>query len=246
MPTIDHDAIDGVAFDVDGVLTDTARVHATAWRVVFDDLLRRRADATGHPFEPFSEQDYLACVDGKPRYDGARSFLVSRGIDLPEGAPDDPPGDGSVCAIGNRKDRRFVDLILRDGVQSFPDALALLERLIGVGVAVAAVSASRNMVEVLRSAHMIDRFDVLVDGIEAERLDLAGKPDPAVFLEAAHRLGVEPDRAVVVEDAQAGVQAGRAGHFALVIGLARTGEADALREHGADVVVADLGEVDVR
>ncbi len=242
---IEHGAIDGVVFDVDGVLTDTARVHQTVWRAVFDDLLCRQAEATGRPFEPFSEQDYLAYVDGKPRYDGARSFLVSRGIDLPEGAPDDPPGDGSVCAIGNRKDRQFVDLILRDGVQSFPDALALLERLNGVGIGAAAVSASRNMVDVLRAADLIDRFDVLVDGVEAECLDLAGKPDPAVFLEAARRLDVDPDRVVVVEDAQAGVEAGRAGHFALVIGLARTGGDDALREHGADVVVDDLGAVDV-
>jgi alpha,alpha-trehalase len=246
VPTIDQGAIDGVAFDVDGVLTDTARVHAAAWRAVFDEFLGRRADATGHPFEPFSDHDYLAYVDGKPRYDGARSFLASRGIELPPGTPDDPPGDESICAIGNRKDRRFVDLILRDGVQSFPDALVLLDRLAEAGIAAAAVSASRNMVDVLRAAHLIDRFTVLVDGVEAERLGLAGKPDPAIFLEAADRLGVGPDRSVVVEDAQAGVEAGRAGNFALVIGVARTVDGQVLREHGADAVVADLGEVDVR
>ena len=243
---IDHGAIDGVIFDVDGVLTDTARVHQTAWRAVFDDLLRRRTEAAGDEFEPFSEHDYLAYVDGKPRYDGVRSFLRSRGVELADGAPDDPPGDGTVCAVGNRKDRRFVDLILRDGVQTFPDAAALLERLAGVGIPAAAVSASRNMAEVLRAGHLIDRFEVLVDGVEAECLDLAGKPDPATFLEAARRLGVEPGRAVVVEDSQAGVEAGRAGRFALVMGLARAGGADDLRGHGADVVVADLDEVDVR
>jgi alpha,alpha-trehalase len=246
MPSLDRRQIDAVVFDVDGVVTDTARVHASAWTAVFDDILRRRAAAGLGDFEPFTPDDYLAFVDGKPRYDGVQSFLASRRIDLPHGSPDDPPGNDTICAIGNRKDRFFIDLILRDGVRAFPDALALLERLDQSGIAVAAVSASRNCTEVLRSAHVIERFGVQVDGVESDRLGLAGKPDPAIFLEAVDRLGVAPDRAVVIEDAQAGVEAGRRGGFALVLGVARTGSGEALAEHGADVVVADLGQVEVR
>ncbi|MET0159071.1 MAG: HAD-IA family hydrolase, partial [Acidimicrobiales bacterium] len=162
------------------------------------------------------------------------------------GSPDDPPGNDTVCAVGNRKDRSFVDLILRDGVQAFPDTVSLIDRLAEAGIAVAAVSASRNTGDVLRAGHVIDRFAVRVDGVVADRLGLAGKPDPALFLEAAQRLGVRPDRAVVVEDAQAGVEAGRRGGFALVIGVARAGSGETLAEHGADVVVADLDAVDVR
>lgn len=243
---IDHAEVDGVIFDVDGVLTDTARVHAAAWQAVFDDLLRRRGAAAGGEVEPFSDQDYLAYVDGKPRYDGARSFLESRGIELPAGDPDDPPGDATVCAVGNRKDRWFLDLILRDGVRAFPDAVDLVDRLASAGVPVAAVSASRNMVEVLRAAHVISRFAVLVDGVESERLQLPGKPDPAVFLEAARRLELDPARGTVVEDARAGVEAARAGGFGLVIGLARAGGVDRLHQHGAHVVVTSLAEVEVR
>lgn len=237
--------MDAVIFDVDGVVTDTARVHADAWTAVFDDLLRRRAGA-GAELEPFTPDDYLAYVDGRSRLDGVTTFLASRGIELPHGSPDDPPGNDTVCAVGNRKDRSFVDLILRDGVQAFPDTIGLIERLTEADIAVAAVSASRNTGDVLRAAHVIDRFAVQVDGVEADRLGLAGKPDPALFLEAARRLGVRPDRAVVVEDAQAGVEAGRRGGFTLVIGVARAGSGQALSEHGADVVVADLDEVDVR
>ena len=246
MPSLDRREIDAVVFDVDGVVTDTARIHADAWTAVFDDVLRRRADAGLGDFDPFTPGDYLAYVDGKSRLDGVRSFLASRGIELPDGSPDDPPGNDTVCAIGNRKDRSFVDLILRDGVRAFPDTLALLDRLTNAGIAVAAVSASRNTTEVLRAAHVIERFAVRVDGVESDRLGLAGKPDPAIFLEAVARLGVGPDRAVVVEDAQAGVEAGRRGGFALVIGVARAGSGEALAEHGADVVVVDLDTVDVR
>ncbi|MET0879990.1 MAG: beta-phosphoglucomutase family hydrolase [Acidimicrobiales bacterium] len=245
MPSLDRRDVDAVIFDVDGVVTDTARIHADAWTAVFDDLLRRRAD-TGCELAPFTPDDYLAYVDGRSRFDGVTSFLASRGIELPHGSPDDPPGNDTVCAVGNRKDRSFVDLILRDGVQAFPDTVSLIDRLAEAGIAVAAVSASRNTGDVLRAGHVIDRFAVRVDGVVADRLGLAGKPDPALFLEAAQRLGVRPDRAVVVEDAQAGVEAGRRGGFALVIGLARAGSGETLAEHGADVVVADLDAVDVR
>ncbi len=246
MPAIDNRSIDAVLFDVDGVVTDTARVHAGAWKAVFDDVLRRRAEAGAGDFAPFTPEDYLAHVDGLSRYDGVAGFLASREIDLPQGSPEDPPGNDTVCAIGNRKDRSFVDLILRDGVRAFPDTLALLDRLAGAGIPAAAVSASRNAAEVLRAAHVIERFVALVDGLESERLGLAGKPDPALFLEAAERIGTDPARAAVIEDAQAGVEAGRRGGFGLVVGIARAGSGEALAEHGADVVVVDLDAVEVR
>ncbi len=246
VPSIDRREIEAVIFDVDGVVTDTARVHAAAWTVVFDDVLRKRADAGLGDFTPFTLEDYLTYVDGRPRYEGVQGFLASRAIDLPAGSPADPPGNDTVCAIGNRKDRTFVDLILRDGVRAFPDALALLGHLADAGIAVAAVSASRNAAEVLRAAHAIERFVVHVDGVDADRLGLAGKPDPAIFLEAARRLGASPSRMAVLEDAQSGVEAGRRGGFGLVVGVARAGTGEALAEHGADVVVAGLDEVDVR
>jgi alpha,alpha-trehalase len=246
VPSIDRLEIEAVIFDVDGVVTDTARVHAAAWTSVFDDVLRKGADAGLGDFTPFTLEDYLTYVDGRPRYEGVQGFLASRAIDLPAGSPVDPPGNDTVCAIGNRKDRTFVDLILRDGVRAFPDALALLGRLADAGISVAAVSASRNAAEVLRAAHVIERFLVHVDGVDADRLGLAGKPDPAIFLEAARRLGASPSRMVVLEDAQSGVEAGRRGGFGLVVGVARAGTGEALAEHGADVVVAGLDELDVR
>ena len=209
VPLIDHHSIDAVLFDVDGVVIDTARVHAGAWKAVFDDVLRRRAEAGTEGFAPFTPAR-LPRPRGRPVPLRRRSrFLASRGIDLPEGSPEDPPGNDTVCAIGNRKDRSLVDLILRDGVRALPDTLALLDRLAGAGIAAAAVSASRNATEVLRAAHVIERFSVQVDGVESDRLGLAGEPDPALFLEAAERIGTDPARAVVVEDAQAGVEAGR-------------------------------------
>ncbi len=246
VPSIDHRQVDAVIFDVDGVITDTARVHAAAWTSVFDDVLRKRADAGLGAFSPFTPEDYLTHVDGRPRYEGVQTFLDSRGIDLPTGAPDDPPGNDTVCAIGNRKDRTFVDLILRDGVRAFPDALALLARLIDAGIVVAAVSASRNAGEVLRAARAVEHFAVLIDGIDSDRLGLAGKPDPAIFLEAARHLGPAPGRTAVIEDAQAGVEAARRGGFGLVVGVARGRTGEALAEHGADVVVSGLDEVEVR
>lgn len=246
VPSIDRRQVDAVIFDVDGVITDTARVHATAWTSVFDDVLRKRADAGLDDFAPFTPQDYLSHVDGRPRYEGVQSFLDSRGIDLPTGAPDDPPGNDTVCAIGNRKDRTFVDLILRDGVRAFPDALALVARLIDAGIVVAAVSASRNAGEVLRAARAVEHFAVLIDGIDSDRLGLAGKPDPAIFLEAARHLGPVPGRTAVIEDAQSGVEAARRGGFGLVVGVARGRTGEALAEHGADVVVSDLDEIEVR
>jgi alpha,alpha-trehalase len=232
-----------VVFDTDGVLTDTARVHAAAWAQLFDAYLERRAARLGGRFQPFSQADYLRHVDGRPRYDGVAAFLASRGIALPWGDPGDPPDRETVCGLGNAKDRQFADYLRRHGAQAFPASADLVARLRTAGVRTAAVSASRNMRAVLASAGLRGQFDAEVDGIETDRLGLPGKPDPALFLEAARRLRVAPRRAAVVEDALAGVEAGRRGGFGLVIGVDRGGQAAALAAHGADLVVADLGEL---
>jgi beta-phosphoglucomutase family hydrolase len=239
MPTVlPLSRIDAVIFDTDGVITDTARVHAAAWKSVFDSYLREHAARLGEPFRPFDvRRDYLRYVDGKPRLDGVRAFLAARGITLPAAGPD------VVRALGERKDVIFVDQIRHHGVTAFPATVALVRELRGRHVPTAAVSASRNCAEVLSRAGVADMFDVRVDGLDAARLDLRGKPDPALFVEAARRLRVPPERAAVVEDALAGVAAGRRGGFGLVIGIGRGDHAAALRDSGADVVVADLGEL---
>jgi alpha,alpha-trehalase len=243
MPDLHLDRLDAVVFDTDGVLTDTARVHAAAWAGLFDDYLERRAARLGEPFRPFTEADYLRHVDGRPRYDGVGAFLDSRGIALPWGDPTDPPDRETVCGLGNAKDRQFEAHLRRHGAKPFPASADLVVRLRTAGLRTAAVSASRNMRAVLDSAGLRGLFDAEVDGIESARLGLAGKPDPALFLEAARRLRVAPARAAVVEDALAGVEAGRRGGFGLVIGVDRAGQAAALAEHGASLVVADLGEL---
>jgi beta-phosphoglucomutase family hydrolase len=236
--------VDAVVFDMDGVVTDTASVHTAAWKQLFDDYLRERSGRTGDQFTPFdADGDYRLYVDGRPRYDGVRSFLASRGITLGEGDPSDPPDRETVCGLGNRKNSHFLDRLRRQGAQAFPSTVRLAEQLRTRGIRTAVISSSRNVDEVLAAAGVGDLFDVRVDGRDSERLGLPGKPDPAVFLEAAGRLRVQPDRAVVVEDALAGVAAGRRGGFRLVIGVDRTGHGDALLDHGADVVVRDLAEV---
>ncbi|MGZ8666923.1 MAG: HAD family hydrolase [Solirubrobacterales bacterium] len=242
---IRRDLLDAVIFDLDGVITDTASVHAAAWKRMFDSFLAGRAGGAGEEHPPFSQDDYLRYVDGKPRYDGVESFLASRGISLPRGEPGDPASAETVCGLGNRKDELFGEVLRRDGVAAFPSSVELLGRLREGGFATAIISASRNCAQVLRAAGASELFDVKVDGVDADALGLRGKPDPAVFLEAAGRLEVEPGRAGVVEDALAGVEAGRSGGFGLVIGVDRAGQAEALLEHGADVVVGDLAEVRV-
>jgi alpha,alpha-trehalase len=239
------DPVDGAIFDVDGVVTRTETVHEAAWRTVFDEVLRARAQAGGQPFVPFSAEDYRRYVDGMNRYDGVRRFLASRSITLPAGAPDDPPTRDTICGIGNRKNDAFVAAVGSDGVEPFETTVTLVKRLRELGVATAAVSASENCAAVLRAAGVIDLFDTRVDGLVAKRSHLAGKPDPAMFLEAARRLDVPPGRAAVIEDAIAGVEAGRRGGFALVVGVDRSGHAQQLTDAGADLVVADLGELDV-
>ena len=233
-----------VIFDMDGVVTDTASVHAAAWKRLFDGYLGARSRRTGQRFQPFDpDVEYRLYVDGKRRYDGVRSFLASRGIKLPEGDPSDPPDAETVSGLGNRKDGYFRAHLEEHGASAYPSTVVLLEDLRRRGIRTAIVSASRNVGDVLEAAGVRGRFDVKVDGVDADELRLRGKPDPATFLEAARRLGVEPASAAVVEDALAGVQAGRAGGFALVVGVDRVGRPDALLEAGADVVVTDLAEL---
>lgn len=233
--------IEAVIFDLDGVVTQTARVHAAAWKRLFDDFLAQRAARHGGPFEPFdAEADYRRFVDGKPRCEGVRSFLESRGMALPQGNPADAPDARTVCGLGNAKNALFQDLLAQEGVDVYEGSVTFIRKLAAQGVKVALVSSSKNAAAVLAAAGLAELFAVRVDGVEAARLGLRGKPAPDTFLEAARRLGVAPERAAIVEDAIAGVEAGRAGGFGLVVGLARTGDGAALRAGGADLVVADL------
>jgi beta-phosphoglucomutase family hydrolase len=238
---------DGIAaclFDLDGVLTQTARVHAAAWKQMFDEFLHERSDATGEPFRAFDQRaDYDAYVDGKPRYDGVASFLGSRGIELPRGTPQDPPDARTVDGLGNRKNELVVALIRRDGVQVYEGSVRYVEAAREAGLRRAVVSSSTNCRDVLAAAGIADLFEVIVDGVVAAREGLRGKPAPDTFLEGARRLGVEPPQGAVFEDALAGVEAGRAGGFGYVVGVDRVGQAEALRAHGADIVVSDLSEL---
>ncbi|MGW4384105.1 HAD family hydrolase [Kitasatospora sp. NPDC004531] len=238
------DRINAFLFDLDGVLTQTAKVHAAAWKDMFDSFLRAESARTGGEFVPFDPVgDYDRYVDGRPRLDGTRQFLASRGIDVPEGGPDDPPGSRTVNGLSAAKNDTVLRLIREQGVQPYPGSVAYLHRLRELGLPRAVVSSSANCRDVLRAAGIDDLFDVVVDGISAARDHLAGKPAPDTFLSAAAQLGVAPEHAAVFEDALAGVAAGRAGGFGTVVGVNRTGQAAALREHGADVVVDDLSEL---
>ena len=228
-------------FDLDGVLTQTARVHAAAWQEMFDSFLRERAARTGEPFVPFDPvADYTAYVDGKPRYDGVRSFLAARGIRLPEGNPSDPPPAETVYGLGNRKNELVLALLKRDGVQVFEGSVRYVRAARDAGLHRAVVSASANCRDVLEAAGIEDLFEVRIDGIVAEQKHLRGKPAPDTFLAAAEAVGAQPAESAVFEDALAGVEAGRAGRFGFVVGVDRAGQREALREHGADVVVSDL------
>ena len=237
-------AIRACLFDLDGVLTQTAKIHAAAWKEMFDAFLRERAAQTGESFEPFDPvADYDEYVDGKPRYDGVRSFLAARGIALPEGTPDDPPDAATVHGLGNRKNELVLAMIERRGVEVYEGSVRYVRAVRDAGLGRAVVTSSANADEVLAVAGIDDLFDVRIDGVVAAREHLEGKPAPDTFLAAARALEVAPDRAAVFEDALAGVAAGRAGRFGLVVGVDRVGQADELREHGADVVVGDLSEL---
>jgi beta-phosphoglucomutase family hydrolase len=231
-------------FDLDGVLTKTATVHAAAWKEMFDGFLRERSARSGEEPAPFDPRDdYAEYVDGKPRSDGVRSFLASRDIVLREGEPDDPPGAETVAGLGKRKNDIVLRMIREDGVDAYPGSVRYLEAAREVGLRRAVVSASTNCRDVLIAAGIEDYFDVRVDGLVAERDGLRGKPAPDTFLAAARELEAGPDTAAVFEDALAGVAAGRAGGFACVVGVDRVGHAAALREQGASVVVEDLAEL---
>jgi beta-phosphoglucomutase family hydrolase len=238
---------DGVAaclFDMDGVVTQTAVVHAAAWKEMFDEFLRARATSTGTEFVPFDPHaDYGAFVDGKPRLDGTSAFLKSRGIELPEGKPDDPPGTPTVYGLSNRKNDLVLAKFAAGGVQVYEGTIRYIKAVRGRGIATAIVSSSANTRQVLDSTGFADLFDVRVDGQVAAERGLRGKPAPDTFLTAAQELNVPANHAAVFEDALAGVEAGRAGGFALVVGVDRVGQAEQLREHGADIVVKDLAEL---
>ncbi len=232
---------DAFLFDLDGVITRTATVHAAAWQRLFDEYLAEIAagtDATVRRFDPVD--DYRTYVDGRRRYDGVEAFLTARGLTLPHGSPDDPPSARTVCGLGNRKDRYFHDALRERGVQAYDDTVEVVTAVRGWGGRLAVVSASENCAAILDAAGLRDAFDALVTGIDAHRLDLAGKPAPDTFLEAARRVDVVPDRCVVFEDAIAGVQAGRRGGFGLVVGVDRRHDPARLEQAGADVVLDDL------
>jgi len=231
-------------FDLDGVLTDTASVHKTAWKLMFDAYLRERAERTGEKFVPFdADADYLKYVDGKRREDGVRSFLASRGIELPEGDPDDGPDAETVYGLGNRKNELFLQILREDGVRVFEGSRRYLEAVAAADLGIAVVSSSANTRDVLKMTGL-DRFvQHRVDGVVMREENIPGKPAPDSFLRAAELLDVAPGDAAVFEDALSGVAAGRAGKFGFVIGVDRVGQADELRHNGADIVVTDLAEL---
>jgi beta-phosphoglucomutase family hydrolase len=232
---------DAVLFDLDGVITPTAEVHMRAWSEMFNGFLESY-DGPGDR-SSYTDADYFAHVDGKPRYDGVRDFLASRGIDLPEGSPDDPASAETVCGLGNRKNDAFNEVLERDGVTAYPGSVLLLDHLRDLGLPLGVVSSSANAPAVLEAAGLLDRFDAVVSGAVAHDLGLRGKPAPDTFLHAAEALGSSAGRAVVLEDALSGVRAGRAGDFGLVIGVDRGAGVEPLTEAGADVVVADLADL---
>ena len=238
------EGISACLFDLDGVLTQTASVHAQAWKEMFDAFLLERATASGDAFRPFElPADYAEHVDGKLRQDGVRSFLASRGVNLPEGSPDDPPAAETVRGLGARKNELVLELIRTQGVDLYEASVRFVEMVRDAGLRRAVVSASKNCLEVLVATGIEDLFEVRIDGVVAEEDGLRGKPAPDMFLAAAEALGVDPPAGAVFEDAEAGVAAARAGAFGWVVGVDRTGHADGLRRHGADVVVGDLSEL---
>lgn len=233
-----------VLFDLDGVLTDSASLHAAAWKLMFDEFLMRWSADHGHPFEPFEvDPDYLTHVDGLPRYDGVAAFLESRRIVLPEGAPDDPPDADTIHGLGTRKNDLVLRLMHERGVEPFEGAVRFVDAMREAGLETAVVSSSRNAVASLKSAGIFERFSVIVDGVVAAGQGLPGKPAPDTYLEAARRLDVDAGDAAVVEDAVSGVEAGRLGGFRTVIGIGEGAQVDRLEEAGADLVVADLAEL---
>jgi beta-phosphoglucomutase family hydrolase len=238
------DGITALLFDMDGVLTNTATVHDRAWKQTFDEYLKARSQKTGEPFREFdSEADYDEYVDGKPRYDGVRSFLESRGIHLPEGTPDDGSDQETICGIGNRKNDLVQEILEKDGVEVYEGSVRFVKAARDAGLRRAVVSSSANTAQVLKAAGIEDLFEATIDGNTIIERHLKGKPAPDTFLAGARALDADAAHAVVFEDALAGVQAGRDGHFGFVVGVDRVGQADALKQHGASVVVSDLADL---
>lgn len=237
---------DAVIFDMDGVITKTAAVHSSAWKKTFDEYLRRRETKDREPFREFTQNDYLAFVDGRPRYGGVDSFLKSRAIRIPFGSPEDEPGTETVCGLGNRKNEVFNRVLEEEGVEVYRSTLQLIEQLIEGGAKVGVATSSKNCDLVLEKAGIADLFETQVDGVVSAKLGLKGKPEPDIFATACRNLGVRHDRAVIVEDAVTGVEAGRRGRFGLVLGVARENNFSALRRNGADIVVSDLSEICIK
>ncbi|KAA9151213.1 beta-phosphoglucomutase family hydrolase [Amycolatopsis acidicola] len=234
------EAVSACLFDLDGVLTGTAALHREAWKKTFDAFLRER---DGADFRPFTDEDYLQHVDGRPRADGVREFLSSRGIELPEGDPSDPPSAGTVNGVGNRKNELVLDIIAQRGVDPYPGSRRYLEAACRAGLKIAVVTSSANGRAVLEAADLTGFVEARIDGIVIKERKLRGKPAPDSFLAGAEALGVKPEHAAVFEDALSGVEAGRAGKFGFVVGVNRADQAGELREHGADVVVDDLADL---
>jgi len=233
-------------FDMDGVITDTATTHAASWKKMFDEYLKKVASRSHTEFTPFEiDRDYYVYIDGKPRYDGVLSFLNSRGIELPYGDPEDRINRETICGLGNRKDKYYHQYLKSKGANSYKSSAQFIVNLRSHGVRTAIISASRNAALVLKAANVLGLFDVKVDGVDSAKLNLRGKPHPDIFLEAARRLSVIPEHSIVVEDALAGVEAGRRGNFKLVIGIDRAEHAERLKSHGADIVVSDLSQLNI-
>jgi len=234
-----------VVFDLDGVITKTALVHAASWKVMFDDYLKLREKRDGEPFVEFThEKDYLPYVDGRPRYKGVQCFLESRGIQIPFGDPSDKPGEETCCGLGNEKNIKFRELLERDGVEIFESMVWWIKELKALGIHIGVASSSKNCQLILQKTDLESLFEARVDGVVSAEQGLHGKPEPDIFITAVKYMGCRPEESIVVEDAVSGVQAGQAGHFGLTIGIAREGNERELKENGADVVIADFEGVD--
>ncbi len=234
-----------VVFDLDGVVTKTALVHAAAWKDMFDEYLRLRQKQADGRFVEFSHEDYRRYVDGKPRYKGVESFLRSRGIDIPFGDPSDSPDKETICGLGNRKNIKFREILQKKGVEVYQPVVDLIRDLRREGIHVGVASSSKNCQFILQAAGIEDLFEVRIDGVVSEQLGLKGKPEGDIFVTAAKKMGAEPEDSVVVEDAVAGVAAGKNGGFGLVIGVARANNVKALKKAGADIVIENFKDVTV-
>lgn len=241
---VDLGRYEAAILDMDGVITSSARVHAAAWKKMFDEYLKEGTQREGLDYRPFDDrEDYYRYVDGKPRYEGAESFLESRGVSLPYGSPEDSPDKETVCGLGNRKNEYFHEYLKKNGVESYDSTIDFIKKLLSQGRKVAVISSSRNAKAVLDAAGVRGLFQTVIDGVYSAENELKGKPEPDIFLEAAKHLEVNPQEAIVIEDAVSGVKAGKKGGFGLVVGIDRSGENQDLRASDADIVVSDLSEL---